>query len=177
MGPQIEILTSVKVNWPSFKATIEKALGERPDRVLAQYPVTFTEDAEYLLYLADLSGISIKNPLDVLRNIPHNLLEYLHYTMMIACSDRTYKEFATNTRLNIISKQVDVTHILLVAGPMALWYDTIVFNLAKDWKYTADTRLLIDKILLTFDKQGLKELFAKFNRRPMKDGTFLLERK
>ena len=177
MNPQVEILSAIQIDWPSFKATLDKALNERPDRILAQYPVPIKEDAEYLLYIASLVGIPIHNPLDTLRNLPHNLLDFLHYTMLIACGELTYKEFLSCTRLNIVAKQVDLAHILLVAGPMTMWYDTVIFNLSKDWKYSVDTRILIDKILLTFEKRGLKELFANFNRKPLKDGTFLLEHK
>ena len=175
MDPQIELLSSVQINWPAFRATIDRAMNTRPDRVLSQYPVDFKDDAEFLLYLANVAGISIANPLNVLRTLPHGFLNYLHYTMMIACDGKTYNEFNSNTRLDIIVRQVDINYILLVTGPLAIWYDTIVLNLARDWKYSASTRLLIDKLLLLFDKQGLKELFANYNRKPLNDGTFLLE--
>ena len=155
MTPQIELLSSVKINWPAFRATIDKALNERPDRILAQYPVAFSDDAEFLLYLASLNGISINNPLDVLRTLPHDMLAYLHYTVMVACDVETCKQFSESTRLNIITKQKDIVYILLVTGPMTLWFDTIVLNLTRDWKYAKSTRFLIDKLLLLFEKQGL----------------------
>ena len=177
MNPEVEILSAVQVNWPSFKSTLDKGLGERHDRILAQCPVPITEDAEFLLYLAALQDISLSNPLNVLRTLPHELMEYLHYTFMVVCDEQTYLEFRQGTNLQIVVKKKDEMYFLLVAGPLTQWFRTIVLNLTRSRKYTTLTRVLIDKFLLILEKRGLKEVFSNYIKKPEKDGTFYLEQK
>jgi len=177
MDPQVEIISRAAINWPSFKATMNKVLDSRPDYILGSQ-VTVKEDPELLLYLAAMFGISIKNNMQALREIPHHLLEFLHYTFMVACNDRSFNEFTRATRLSIVvNATLPDVNFVLVTGTLATWYNTITLNLAKDWKYSPDTRLLINKILLLFERQGLGPLFDNYEKSMCKDGTFFLKKR
>lgn len=177
MNPEVELLSAVQVNWPSFKSTLDKGLDERHDRILAQCPVPISEDAEFLLYLAALTGIPVNNPLDVLRTLPHEMMDYLHYTFMVACDEQTCNEFMFSTKLQVITKKRDEICFMLVAGPFTDWFNTIVLNLAKKRRYTTYTRVLINKFLILFERRGLQEVFNNYAKKPKGDGTFYLELK
>jgi hypothetical protein len=173
VNPEVEILSVVKVNWPAFKSTTSEAQNMRPDTILAQCPVPLSEDAEFLIHLAYLSGIPIDNPLNVLRTLPHHLLDYLHYTMMIACDNETRELFMSMVRLQIVVVRRLEYNILLVTGPLSEWYNTATISKYNNF----NLRVLIDKVILLFEKQGLKQLFARFEKRQIGDGTFALEYK
>lgn len=168
--PQIKLLSCVKIDWKEFNTTVSH-LDKRPDRELSQYPVSFTDDTKYLLYLANLNGISLNNPTSVLNNLPNELLEYLHYTFMVACDRETYVKFAESSRLQIVPVETGDMYLLLVAGTFFTWYNTITLSLLRK------ESLLINKFLIHFEQNGLKEIFSKYKKVIQINGTFLLEHK
>ena len=77
MVPEVGLLSTTQFNWPSFRLTVNAALDLRPDSVLNNLPIEFSDDAKVLLNIAAYYGWDISNPFNVLRNCPLIFLEYL----------------------------------------------------------------------------------------------------
>ncbi|KKL49242.1 hypothetical protein LCGC14_2317480, partial [marine sediment metagenome] len=63
---------------------------------------------------------------------------------------------------------------ILGTGPLSVWYDAIVLNLTHTRISMNNTRILLNKMMLLFEKEGLHALFP--NKNMLADGTFLLEK-
>lgn len=177
MIPEIGLLTVTQIDWPTFRATMDKVLSLRPDTDINRLPVDLSEDAKILLNIAAYYGWKIENPLGVLRRLPPMFMEYLSYSFFIACDNSTWEEFNPTSNLNIIKRELPECLLLITTGTLAAWYQTIITNLERDWQYTRETRLLFDKIMITFERRGLNYLFESYRKKVLEDHTFLLEKK
>jgi len=169
MNAEIELLSATQINWDSLRSTMDKAINIR----VPSSSINFSEDAEYLLNIALFNKIQYKDPLTLLRKYPHHLLKFLHYSFMVACSETTYMQFSYATSLDIIPCKVGDVSLLLVAGTLDEWYNTIIYNLQERCTIT----FLIDKFLIAFEKRGLGYLFERYSKVPLKEGIFLLEKR
>ena len=170
MNAEIELLSVVKINWDSFRSTMDKYC-QRPH---LHKNIELSEDAEYLLNIATFNNISYRDPLTLLRRYPHHLLEFLHYSFMVACPEPVYEDFNLKTRLGIITQKTpEKVCLSLVTGSLSNWYTTIIYNLQEQSPITE----LIDRFYLAFEKRGLVYLFEKYNKRITKEGLFLLEKR
>jgi hypothetical protein len=175
MDPQIHLASVTCIDWPTFRSVINKVFGKQPDAIV-QCPVPLFEDQEYLLYLAWLSGIDISNPAGVLRHLPFNLLEYIHYTFMIWCDASLSYEFRNCSNLSMIMVNARDAQLILATGTLDMWFSMLTLNLTRE-KISSQMRLLCDKFLLVFEKRGLQDLFAQYQKISQNDSTFLLEYK
>lgn len=172
IDPQIHLLSQTVIDFEMLKLTC-KNVDLRPEYVITQYPVSFSTDAKYLLYLTSLSGLSIKEPKTALRNLPYFILRFLSYTIMIACDKNISSEFSRGSKCDLITVEHRDMYLILATGNLSEWLDTIIMNSNKQ----SDLLLLMDKLILFFEKRGLGDLFFKYKKLPQKDGTFLLEKK
>jgi hypothetical protein len=172
MTPEVELLATNNFNWPSFRATVDKALKLRPDSIINKLPIQLSDDAKILLNIAAFYGHNINNPLDVLRKMPPLFMNFLSYTLMIGCDAKTWDNFHAGV------DAIRTGDIIIATGTLAHWYQTITMNLSRDWDYDQNTLILFDKILLVFERKcGLAILFETYRKKLKSDGTFLLERK
>ncbi len=141
-------------------------------------PIRFSEDAQYLIALANLTGASAQDlaAIDILRNLPRRYLDALAYTMIVACDHEVAIELQDNTELQVFGRDVGAGYLVLVTGPLSYWHDAVVYNLLTDER-SFGFRLLMDKVLLGFEKIGLGELWSNYQKRTHRDQTFLLEHK
>jgi hypothetical protein len=175
----IEIVSRSKIEWPLLRKTISDATGLQPSSSIRQSHVKFSDAAEALIFGAYLIlDITDEDPHDVLLNLPRECLEYLHYTFLIACSRDTVDDLREKTNANYIMLDVGSSYCVLGTGPLSVWYDAITLNLTyprMSWKGFHGTRLLLNKMLYLFEKEGLQALFSKYNKKQLPDKTFLLE--
>ena len=178
MSPEVGLLAVTAVNWPTFRATMDKALKLRPDIDINNIPLNLSNDALVLLNIAAFYGWSLNNPLNVLRNIPPGFMECLSYQFFIACDELTWDEFNPSSNITVIKRKLTDGILLIASGTLSGWYQTIVNNLGRDWSFQQNTRILFCKIMLTLERErGLGIIFEKYKKRVQKDYTFLLERK
>lgn len=177
MIPEIGLLTVTKIDWPTFRATMDKALDLRPDIDLNSLPIELSEDAKYLLNLAVYYGWSIKNPLDMLRNLPSMVMKNLSYSFFIACDKETWEELNLDNTISIIKREVVGGYLLVTSGTLEAWYYAIVNNLERDREYSHKTRTLFCKLMIAFERRGLNFLFEKYVKKVQQDYTWLLEHK
>lgn len=177
MIPEIGLLTVTQIDWPTFRATMDKVLKLRPDEGINRLPVNLSDDAKILLNIAAYYGWKMNNPLDVLRRLPPIFMEYLSYSFFIACNNKVWEEFNPNSNLNIIRRELPECLLLITSGTLSIWYSTIVTNLERDWEYSHETRILFCKLMIAFEKRGLNFLFENYKKKVQKDYTWLLEKK
>lgn len=181
MVPEIIPVSRVKVDWPLLRKTASQATGLRPSGRIAQSPVKFSEAAEYLLFAAYLYlDTQEDDPHRILLNLPRECLDFLHYSFMIACGPDTVNDLREKTRAHYTMTDMGRGYCVLGTGPLSVWYDAVVLNLTHPqmaFKSMANTRLLLDKLMLFFEKEGLQALFRDTTKKQLPDKTFLLERK
>jgi hypothetical protein len=181
MNPEIIPVSRVKVDWPTLRKNVSQATGLRPSDRIAQSPVKFTEAAEYLLFAAYLYlDITEDDPHRVLLNLPRECLDFLHYSFLIACERSIIEDLREKTRAHYTMTDVGRGYCVLGTGPLSVWYDAVVLNLTHPQlalKGMGPTRVLFNKLMLFFEKEGLQALFRDTAKKQLPDKTFLLEHK
>lgn len=181
MQPEIISVSRVKVDWPLLRKAVSQATGLRPSDRIAQSPVKFTEAAEYLLFAAYLYlDVSEDDPHKILLNLPRECLDFLHYSFLIACDRDVIEDLREKTRAHYTMTDVGRGYCVLGTGPLSVWHDAIVLNLTHptaNLKGFQGTRLLLNKLMLFFEKEGLQALFRDTTKKQLPDKTFLLEHK
>jgi hypothetical protein len=173
MLPDVGLIAANKIEWDAFRSTLDKVLKLRPEQSINSCPISFSEDAKYLLNIAAFYGWDIDKPLNVLRNVPPIFMSYLHYTLFIACDHNVYEEWTCS--MPIIKRNIlDDTYLLLVTGSLDQWYETIILNLNRDWEFKYETRVMLNKLMVFFERdRGLNHIFPK--KKVLPDHTWLLE--
>ena len=175
MGPDLIIVSRTKIEWPILRKTVFHATGFQPSSVIAQCPVNFSEQAEYLLFAAYLIlDVTDEDAHNLLLNLPREALDFLHYTFLIACDENVAIDLREKTRAHYTMTDIGKGYCILGTGPLSVWYDAIVLNLTHTRISMNNTRILLNKMMLLFEKEGLHALFP--NKNMLADGTFLLEK-
>jgi hypothetical protein len=178
MNPEIGLLAVNRLNWPVFRDTLNRVLNKRPDTAINTIPIDFSDDAKVLLNIAAFFGWSLENPLGVLRTLPPLFMEFLTYQFFIACDQDTWEEFNPSSNITIIKQEIPDGLLIISTGTLNAWYQSIVCNLERNWKFRHDTRVLFCKLMLCFERErGLRQLFEGYKKVVQPDQTFLLEKK
>jgi hypothetical protein len=181
MNPEILPVTSTQIDWPNLRKSVANATGIRPSDIIAQSPVKFSEKAEFLLFTAYLYLDSTEeNPHTLLLNLPRECLEFLHYTFIIACGPDTINDLREKTRAHYTMTDLGKGYCVLGTGPLSVWFDAITLNLIHPYMNTKgyySTRIIFDKLMLFFEKEGLSAIFSKYIKKSLPDKTFLLGNK
>jgi hypothetical protein len=180
MNSEVVIVSRTVVDWPLLRKTVSQVTGLRPSEHISQSPVTFTEQAEALIFAAYLylDTPSATDPHKMLSNLPRECLDFLHYTFLIGCDRDVVDDLREKTRAHYSMVDVGRGYCILGTGGLSVWYDAIVLNLTNPnmaLKSVSNTRLLLDKLLLLLCKEGLHALFSQYTRKQLPDRTFLLE--
>lgn len=179
MIPSVTLISRTQVEWPTLKGTVAKVVGYSPASIFDQYPVKLSEQAQYLVYAACLH-LDTPNidPLHILRHLPHEMLDFLHYSFLIGCTDEVMRDLREKTRAHLSIVDLGKGYCILGTGPLGVWYDAIVLNLTHPQlalKSLNNTRILLDKIMLLFEREGLQHVFYPYTKKTLPDKTFLLE--
>lgn len=180
MEPNLKIVSKVQVDWLPLRENVLKGTGLQPSLTIAQCPVKISSAAEYLLFAAYLylDDYSLE-PRNLLLNLPRECMEFLHYSFLIECEPLLLDDLREKTNAHYASIDMGKYYCILGTGSLAVWYDAIILNLeypSINWKSPRGLRVLLNKMLLLFEKEGLYSVFAKYVKNQMKDGTFLLEK-
>lgn len=105
-----------------------------------------------------------------------NELFFLHYTFLCYCDKETAYRVREWTKLDVASQtSLDGEIIFFATGSLETWRQAIEACCSE--KSDFNLRLLFDKILLIFEKEGLSSVWATKRKRTLRDKTFLIEDK
>lgn len=111
------------------------------------------------------SGTVVENT----RNADFELF-FLHYTFMCRASEGVCQEIRDRTKLDVC--QAEGGDLFLVAGTLAEWKRAVAICCSE--KALQHTRLLFDKILLHFEREGVGQVWFDYKKKMLPDKTFLL---
>ena len=175
MNPEIKLVAKTQVDWPELRRSVLHSIGVQPSSVIAQCPVTMSQNAETVLFPAYmLTDNYERDAHSMLIEIPFEAMHFMSYTLLVRAEEDVIQDLKEKTTLNLVA--VDDT--ALVTGDLMAWYGAIVLNLTHPnmcWKPLTNTRLLFDKLYLFFESEGFSAIFNSYNKKMMSDGTFLLE--
>lgn len=178
MNPEVILISRVEVDWPTLRKNISVVLNRSPSDFIAQSPVKFTPAAEYLIFAAYLKyEFKNKDPLQILRTLPHEILNFLHYSFLVACDKETYENIRDYTGIIWCPIKVYDNYCILGTGSLFDWWYYITLHLSQSINYSREYRIFLDKVLLLLEKEGLRELFNDYSKKALPDKTFLLEQK
>jgi len=179
MTPEVILISKTEVDWSTLRKNIFVATNLTPSSLIAQCPVTFSPAAEYLIFAAYLKyDFIIKDPLQILRTMPRDILAFLQYSFLVACDKETLDTL--RDMVNIvwcINKVENNKYCVLGTGPLFDWWYYIILYLSSVVTYEKNYRVLFDKLLILLEQEGLGELFYEYRKKSLLDKTFLLERK
>lgn len=179
MIPEVILISRIDVDWPTLRKNIHVASGQSPSNLIAQCPVKFSQAAEYLVFAACLKYNFVnKDPLQILRTLPHEILNFLHYSFLFACDSETYNTLRILNDIVLAQIQVsDGVYCILGTGTLFDWKEAITLHLSHRVIYEKNYRILFDKLLILMEQEGLGELFSEYRKKSLPDKTFVLEKK
>lgn len=174
MKPELLSFIGATVPLNELASIASQGTGLSITNLTDRSPISFSPDAQYLIALANLTGITGPSAIDVLRNIPNRFLNALSYTVIFACDINTYLEAKAYLQVQLFNRGVQDKCLVLGTGPLREWHGDVVYNLMTDER-SFEFRLLVDSIYLGFEQIGLGHLWSNYKKRQCKDKTFLLE--
>jgi len=170
-GPEVCPLGKTELDNSILLANLNDLFNMQPSRKLDLCPIHLSEAARLLVILAEVQGPSDRSIESILRTLPSGVMHYLHYSFMVLCDEDLPPVINRNSRLEVINTGT----CLLVAGPLAYWYDAITQTTRfSDSHY----RLLMNKAQLYFEvTEGLALIFDSYRKMSGRDRTFVLEKK
>ena len=99
------------------------------------------------------------------------LLEHLHFGFAVAAiKSDTISEILEVTGLKAVSRRRN--DFSIISGSLAMWYTSILHCCARDRSF--ECRVLMNKILILFERNGLGEVWGLFGRETLKDKSYIL---
>ena len=178
MIPEIITVSHTVVDWPMLKKNVSAALGQSPFRASDQCPVPLSEAAELLICVAIMKHSFTGDALSILRSMPLDCMEYLHYTFLIACDEKAYVALLNLSNITFTTQRVnDNVYCILGTGPLSAWFLYTTLTLSSKFLENTNYRVLFDKLLILLEQEGLGELFNDYKKISLQDKTFKLEHK
>lgn len=169
MFAQILPIIQPAINWTELVKSAEAALGYSPAKYDAKRPLS--EAARFLALAAMFKNKADSDAVASLREA-RSILEHLSFGFLVACDRETIFELMQCTNLQVSTNSaITGDSVAIVTGTLAEWRDAII-ELSADNTYCM--RLLLDKIFVYFERQGLGELWADYKKQTLKDQTILL---
>ena len=103
------------------------------------------------------------------------LLYHVFYQFTFNCNHETTIEFMMNTDLKILHKQTKRRDVdaIIVTGDLSAWKEAVINCTNPDVSF--DLKELGKAFFDFFSKEGLQQLFHRYNQKRTEDGTFYLE--
>jgi len=177
MIADIIIINKPQIDWNTLRQGVLKATSLQPSSTIAQCPVKLSEVAEFLVFVTYLKLDNFNDdPYNVLMNLPRECMELVSYTFLILCTPYTMNDLREKTRAHYAFCNMGEYYCSLGTGSLATWFDAIVLNLTDTWQKTEGTRVLLNKMMLFFEKEGLGAIFSKYRKKSLPNKQFLLEK-
>ena len=170
MDYEIIPLAVTKVEWSIFVDVCQRILGVSPTRGLDATHLAIDDPAAYLACL------NMRNePLDSLRRGGLGSTWFGHFSItfaMVLDTDGVIQ--LCNTGLCYTWKKglKRDQYLSLVTGTMDQWYAAI---LGTDETSDYTLRFIMNTVLARFQQAGFREVFSRFSKQTLSDGTFILK--
>lgn len=166
------LATQPVINWTEFVKAAKLVLGYDPSNIEATRPLS-----DFAKFLAILGKFKDQDKSDSLENLraADSILNHLQFGFLVACTQSCLFELMQSSTLSVTtSAEAEKGTLALVSGTLKQWRDVTI---ELDENASSDVRLLVDKVLVYFERLGLYELWSNYRKKPLQDSTFLLERK
>ncbi len=168
MIPEVRLISCTGVNYAeliSFAAKQGIKITQSLDR--KELPIETLAS-----FIASLDCLRNENsdPVSAVRQ-GGGLLEHLHFGFAVASiGSNTISEILEITGLKAVSKrQNDFT---IISGSLAIWYTSILHCCARERSF--ECRILMNKILILFEQNGLNEVWGLFGKETLRDNSYIL---
>lgn len=159
-------LAITQVEWTIFIDICQRVLGYSPTRGVDSTHLDIKDPASYL------GSIDMKNePLKALREVGPTFAHFSVSFIAILDSD-TLIEVAAQTNLNIYAKRGRKEYVAILSATMDIWHQTILHICSEKVDYSL--REMGNIILARFEQASFREIFSKYTKKSLPDGTFTL---
>lgn len=171
MVPTVTLIAGTAINWPKYVQAVNAAIGRSPTRGLDKAGIQPGPPGTYAQTLMEFEKPGV-NPL-VMTDVDR-LLNHLSLSYLISLPGRGTLA---------LMKHLDGAHILssepaggmehLIATATLLVWRTAIVQPSDDH----DVRQVMNKVWADIIQMGLRALFADYNRKDLRDTTFMLEKR
>lgn len=174
MIPEVEIITGTQIDWKIYLQKTNEKLGRSLTRNLDSKNLPVQTLASFIATLDSLKNES-SDPINAVREAG-GILEHLHFGFLINTTTASILEIIERTGLRTISKVIDKSKALAIAsGTLLNWYIAIIHGCNANRSF--ECRVVFNKCLLLFERQGLGEVWGLFCKEQLKDKSFTLQSK
>lgn len=169
------MIGKLNIDFPAFLIAANKGLNKSLTRGLDSQGKDTKSIAAYLVMLAEMRQDNV-DPNKVLQDAGQ-LLKHAYYVFQVIVDHETMFDLLELNTLAVHNAEcINSVYLSVVSGTLEDWR-TAIINGCSD-QATFNIRLLFDKILLMFEKEGLSKLWVNYSKRKLPDDTFrLLENK
>lgn len=172
LDPQIVIVGRPTVDFVIFLSAANKVLGRSISKSVDSYRFPTKNVSVLICYLTEMLN---SGSIPSLKNAGA-LLRHLSYSLVIRSSFLSIFDLLSNSSISVSSAECsDGTYLSYASGNLEEWREAII-NSCSD-SSSIELRLLFDRILLTFEKEGLSDVFSDYRKVNLPDKTFRLEQK
>lgn len=167
-------LTITQVDWTTYIKVCQEILGLSPARNLDEAHMDLKDPSSFLASL-----VMSSNPKDNLRQVDktfdHMSMSFitsgnvLTISSLMSTLDLKCHILGSTTINNI---EQTLIYLIILTGTMKQWFDSILLGCSSSTSY--DIRLRMNHCYIYFMRSGFKEVWAKFTKKELKDGTFTL---
>lgn len=171
----VEILSRPKIDLEFFFKASNKVLGRTVTKAIDRTMIPQTESAKFISALAEFDDENLKSDKATynVQTAEHELF-FLHYVLICIADEETYIKTREWTKLDVTSQRCfDSEIIFLLGGCLHEWKRATRECCSIEAPF--HLRLLFDKIILLFEKEGLGNVWFDLRKKTLPDQTFLLE--
>lgn len=166
---EIKPLAITNVDWATYIDFIKESLGYSPVKGLDTLGLDIKFPQAFLATL-DFSD----DPLNYLRTRQRHPGFYHVCVAFIALLDKDilyhlYKE----TEIKISAHDAHRDQVCILSESMSEWYEIIYMGCLSDKPF--EVRLVLNRILLLFERMGFHDIWGGFEKIYLKDKTFILK--
>ena len=170
MNYEIYPLAATSVDWKVYSDQVKKLLNVDPLQGLGASYINRDLPSSYLATL-DLEN----HPLQHLREGALTTCSFEHFSVSFIGSmdsELFFTFLCEFPNILTLSREISKTsHFIILTADMSIWHHTV--RSALSIKYPKDLRKLFHLLLIHFEHLGFKEVWSKYERKIMPDGSLI----
>lgn len=167
MDYKVEPLAIPQVNWQAFIDVAQPVIGESPTRGIDASPLDL-RDAAAFLGLLNFENKPIEN-------LRHPNSSYKHYATSFICQvdEVVLIQLQSQTSLKVLAREGRRKYVAILTGSMDEWVDAILNACTKT--SPSELRGLLNQVVIHFERAGFREIFNRYRKLGLADGTFAFQ--
>ena len=167
---EVKPIARTAVDWQQFLIAAKELLGRSLTAELDARNMRTDDLAAYIASLGELESEGA-SPASILR-APGYLLGHVSYSFLVVTDRKLLYIVAATSDLRIVGTE----RCAVISGSLEVWRSAIINGCTG--RESMDLRLLYDKCLLYFERDGLGQLWSNYQKVSEPDRTFrLLEKR